>query len=139
MAGFTVENQIFGDYLLLLLFPPSLTHHLVSVNQISANVVEAPVAGLLGLGFPVITNTESTPFWLAVINSTDSSNQLSSPDMSFYLRRNPKGRGSTLALGGLFTLGGTDTSLYSGDIDFLPVQLLKAFPEFSFWLLPVSS
>jgi cathepsin D len=122
MGGFTIQNQIF-----------------LSVDDISENIVDPPIAGLMGLAFTSIASTQAPPFWLAVANSTNSSNQLSSPDMSFWLSRNPKGRGTELAPGGLFTFGGTNTTLFSGEIEFLPLQLLKAFPTYSYWLLSLST
>jgi cathepsin D len=72
---------------------------------------------LLGLGFAKIaqSQTTKTPFWQAVI----SGNEAASPEFRFWLAR-----GSGLVQpeqsvpGGVFTFGETNTSFYSGDIEF---------------------
>ena len=97
----------------------------------TTGLVNAPVSGLMGLAFESLASTQATPFWQALT----SNNLLSSPEMSFWLARNlnPVSQDS-LAPGGVFTLGGTNTSLYSGEIEFLN---LTSKP--SFWLLSLSS
>ena len=97
----------------------------------TTGLVTAPVSGLMGLAFESLASTQSTPFWQAVTNN----NLLSSPEMSFWLARdlNPVSE-SSLAPGGAFTFGGTNSTLFSGDIEFLD---LTSAP--SFWLLSLSS
>ena len=97
----------------------------------TSGLVTNPVSGLLGLGFKALASTGAAPFWQA---ATDN-NLLSSPEMSFWLGRdlNPVSA-SFLASLGVFTLGGTNSTLFSGDIEFLP---LVSTP--SFWLLNLSS
>ena len=105
----------------------------MSVSQIEGNVTQGDVAGLIGLAFVGIANSGAVPFWQALVNN----NQLTSPIMSFWLARNPNPVSQTsLAFGGVFTLGGTNTTLFSGDIDFVNV-IQSTTP--SFWLLPLSS
>jgi cathepsin D len=97
----------------------------------TTGLVNAPVSGLMGLAFQPIASTGSTPFWLALTNN----NLFSTPEMSFWLARNLNPVSETsLAPGGLFTLGGTNSTLFSGDIEF---HNLAATP--SFWLLTLSS
>jgi cathepsin D len=97
----------------------------------TTGLVSAPVSGLMGLAFESLASTRATPFWQALIND----NLLTSPEMSFWLARSLSPSSQTsLAPGGVFTLGGTNSSLFSGDIEFLD---LSSTP--SFWFLPLSS
>jgi cathepsin D len=97
----------------------------------TSGLVDAPVSGLMGLAFDSLASTQATPFWQAVTNN----DQLSAPEMSFWLARDANPSSATsLAPGGIFTLGGTNSSLFSGDIEFLD---LASTP--SFWLLSLSS
>jgi cathepsin D len=55
--------------------------------------------------------------------------QLTSKEMSFWLTRSgaePTAEGST-TFGGVFTLGGTNSSLFTGDIEFLDLVGQPAF------------
>jgi cathepsin D len=87
----------------------------------------------MGLGFDSIAQSRATPFWQALAEG----NHLTTPEMSFQFTRfvdDPSAR--TLEFGGIFTLGGTNSSLFTGDIDFvdLPSNVVP-----SFWLLPLES
>jgi len=85
----------------------------------------------MGLAFQSLASTGAPPFWQAII----SNNQLDAPEMSFWLGRNPSPANQTsLAPDGIFTLGGTNSTLFSGDIEYLN---LVSTP--SFWLLTLSS
>ena len=97
----------------------------------TTGLVNAPVSGLMGLAFESLATTKATPFWRALTNY----NLLSAPEMSFWLARDLSPVSETsLAPGGVFTLGGTNSTLFSGNIEFLA---LASTP--SFWLLPLSS
>lgn len=97
----------------------------------TTGLVDAPVSGLMGLAFESLASTEAVPFWQAVTNSS----QLSAPEMSIWLARNRNAVNDTaLNPGGVFTLGGTNSSLFSGDIEFISIMSPP-----SFWLLPLSS
>jgi cathepsin D len=105
----------------------------VSVDAMTSGLVDAPVSGLMGLAFPAIASTKSVPFWQALTTS----NQLSSPEMSFWLGRDPTATtANVLVQGGVFTLGGTNSTLFSGDISF--TNLDNTQPP-SFWLIPLTS
>ena len=97
----------------------------------TTGLVNAPVSGLMGLAFEALASTQAPPFWQAVT----SANLLSSPEMSFWLARdlNPLTQ-TSLSSGGVFTLGGTNSTLFSGEIEFIN---LVSIP--SFWLLGLSS
>ncbi|KZV73514.1 acid protease [Peniophora sp. CONT] len=101
--------------------------------QISDGLIDGSLAGILGLAFQDISVSDTTPFWQALING----GELSSPEMSFYLTRflDTATSATETDPGGTFTLGGTNSSFYKGNIEF------NAFPngtQPSFWLQTVS-
>jgi hypothetical protein len=109
----------------------SLYYVTVAVDRTSSGIVNGSVSGILGMAFQGIASTQATPFWQAVNNAGD----LSSPEFSFYLARNIESTSQSDAPGGTFTLGGTNSSLYSGNIEFLNMPSQQ---EETFWLLTVS-
>ena len=69
----------------------------------------------MGLAFEGIASTQAVPFWQALIND----NLLTSPEFSFFITRfvnNPSAK--TEEPGGVLTMGGTNSTLYQGNIDF---------------------
>ncbi|KAJ3864215.1 aspartic peptidase domain-containing protein [Lentinula novae-zelandiae] len=117
LGGFTVQGQTF-----------------LLANELTSGLLDGPVSGIMGLGFEAIASTDSTPFWQALVNAGD----LSSPEMSFWLARESSSTttvdGDTEVPGGVFTLGGTNTSLFSGNVEFLDTQGTP-----SFWLLNMNA
>ncbi|KAI0250106.1 aspartic peptidase domain-containing protein [Lactifluus subvellereus] len=117
MGPFTVNPQIF-----------------VTVDTVSQGLIDGQLAGIMGLAFQGIANTGALPFWQALLND----NSLTNPEFSFFLTRfvnNPNAQ--TEEPGGVFTLGGTNTTLFQGDIDF---QSFTPPPGGgSFWLQTISS
>jgi len=114
MGGFEVPSQTF-----------------LSVDAMTTGLVNAPVSGLMGLAFQVLASTGSVPFWQAATNAK----LFNSPEMSFFLSRNLNPESETsLASGGVFTLGGTNSTLFSGNIEY---HDLVSTP--SFWLLSLAS
>ena len=104
-----------------------------SVARTSSDFLRSPVSGLLGLGFETIAQSRETPFWQALAQD----GHLTTPEMSFWFTRfvdDPNAQ--TLEPGGIFTLGGTNSSLFVGDIDFVDIPT-GVNP--SFWLLPLMS
>ena len=96
----------------------------------TSNLLEGSVSGIMGLAFTAIASSGATPFWETLVNE----NQISSPEMSFWLTR-ASGSSQTEVAGGMFTLGGTNSSLFSGDIEFINMPVSTP----SFWLLSLSS
>ncbi|KJA26203.1 hypothetical protein HYPSUDRAFT_36452 [Hypholoma sublateritium FD-334 SS-4] len=116
MGGFTVQNQ-----------------KIVNVDNIDGNILVADpqgASGLMGLAFTSLAQTEATPFWLALANS----NQFSSPEIAFWLARSTNPEAQDVA-GGVFTLGGTNSSLFTGDIEFLNIPT----NPLQFWALPLTT
>ncbi|KAH9893556.1 aspartic peptidase domain-containing protein [Cubamyces lactineus] len=98
-AGFEVDSQVFGV-----------------VTQVSENLLNSPVSGLMGLGFSSIAASGATPFWQAL---AESDGTLDSPLMAFQLTRfNDVNGAQDQEPGGTFNLGAVNTSLFTGDIDY---------------------
>jgi cathepsin D len=105
----------------------------VNVNRITGNITDSDVSGLMGLAFVGLAETTALPFWQALVQN----NQLSSPEMSFYLARSSNPNQVDVS-GGTFTLGGTNPSLFTGDIEYLNVSTSPG-NALTFWTLPVMS
>ncbi|KAF8128311.1 aspartic peptidase domain-containing protein [Mycena galopus ATCC 62051] len=103
----------------------------LSVETVSEDLLSGSVSGIMGLAFGAISSTGAIPFWNALI--TD--NQLAAPEMAFWLTRFRGTNFKDEEPGGSFTLGGTNASLFQGDIEFLP---MAGPSQPSFWLLGVS-
>jgi cathepsin D len=105
----------------------------VAVDDVSSGLIDGELAGIMGLAFQGIANTEAVPFWQAVTNN----NQLTSPEFSFFITRFVNDQNAkTEEPGGVLTFGGTNSSLYQGNIDFQPFTL--SGNGGSFWLQTVS-
>lgn len=103
---------------------------IVNVDALTQGLLDGDVSGIMGLAFQGIASTKAVPFWQALI----SSNQLSSPEFAFWLDRAPLTNQQQDISGGVFTLGGTNSSLFTGDIDFVN---MPSGPE-TFWLLSLT-
>lgn len=115
LGNFTVEGQDF-----------------IAADSISPSLLDGDVSGILGLAWGTIAKTQVDPFWEHLLNNGG----LDAPEMSFWMTRFrdvPDARDNEP--GGIFTLGGRNTSLFSGEVEFLPLPV--ATP--SFWLLPVQT
>src|ERR1700689_3999087 len=55
----------------------------VSVDAAATNLFYGPTGGMMGLAFQSVAHTGALPFWQTLLNS----NQLTSPEISFYLTR----------------------------------------------------
>ncbi len=87
----------------------------------------------MGLAFQGIANTQALPFWQALVNN----NQLTNSEFSFFITRfvnDPNAK--TEEPGGVLTLGGTNSTLFQGNIDFRPFTLQGNAG--SFWLQTIS-
>ncbi|KAI0347724.1 acid protease [Trametopsis cervina] len=89
------------------------------VNATTSNLLQSPLSGLMGLGFDTIASSGVTPFWQAL---AETSGALDKPLFAFQLTRfSNNTQASKTELGGTFTLGDTNSSLFTGNIDFQPV------------------
>ncbi|KAG6840112.1 hypothetical protein C0991_008902 [Blastosporella zonata] len=86
----------------------------------------------MGLAFPTIASTQSVPFW----QTLTTTGQLDNPEMSFWITRfRDDPTASQEEPGGVFTLGGTNSSLFTGDIEFINMPTQPP----TFWILSVSA
>ncbi|KAJ7033748.1 aspartic peptidase domain-containing protein [Mycena alexandri] len=83
-------------------------------NKLSDNVVPYMSSGILGLAYQNTTQGPSFPMSL----SLDYKGQLASAEMSFWVNRMEQFEVDPI--GGAFTYGGTNSSFYQGEIEFLP-------------------
>ncbi|KAA1468887.1 acid protease [Dentipellis sp. KUC8613] len=115
MAGFQVENQVFGV-----------------CDVVSQGLLNAPVSGLIGLAFEALASSGATPFWENLLQK----NVWDQPVMAFQLARYQNvSDAEALEPGGTFTMGNVNSSLYTGDIDFQNV----ASTNTGFWVLPLTN
>jgi cathepsin D len=115
MAGFNVPQQPW-----------------ILAQQTTTNLLSGTNAGILGLAFEALASSGSTPFWQALVNA----NALTTSEMSFWIKRLLGTQGATgESFGGSFTLGGTNASLYTGNIEYLNLASASAL---QYWLLQVS-
>ncbi|KAH7104125.1 acid protease [Auriculariales sp. MPI-PUGE-AT-0066] len=115
IGGLTAQKQTFG---------------LITVLQ--AQLIGGDIAGLMGLAFQSIAQTQAPPVW----KNLDNAGLLDKPMMGFALERHNGDRFTSQTQtndGGVFTLGGVDTSQYTGDIEFLSVTAQN------FWTLPMKA
>ncbi|KAI0251412.1 aspartic peptidase A1 [Lactifluus subvellereus] len=115
MAGFEVNSQVFGV-----------------CDQVSDGLLSAPVSGLMGLGWQSLSASRATPFWQSLFQG----NVLDEPLMAFYLTRFQNATNARdQEPGGFFTLGTTNTSLYTGEIEYQSIPS----DAVSYWTLPLTS
>ncbi|KAF7336898.1 Aspartic peptidase A1 [Mycena venus] len=113
MAGFSVSNQVFAV-----------------CDQVSSDLLTSPVSGLLGLAWQSIAASGATPFAQTLASGTS----WDSPVMAFQLTRFlNQSKTQELQAGGSFTMGFVNTTLYTGDIDFIDMPATN-----SYWLLPIT-
>ncbi|KAJ3563090.1 hypothetical protein NP233_g9166 [Leucocoprinus birnbaumii] len=116
MGGFTITDQTF-----------------VQVDRISEGLTDSPRSGLMGLAFSTIAITHATPFWEALSNG----GQLQKKEMSFWLKRlGDDASAPNVASGGVFTLGGTNTKYFSGEIEFIDMPQVST-P--TYWFLSMTN
>jgi cathepsin D len=104
----------------------------VAVDDVSAGLIDGQLAGIMGLAFQGIANSQALPFWQALVNN----NQLTNPEFSFYMTRFLNDSSARAEEpGGVLTFGGTNSTLFQGNIDFQPFNQPGTG---SFWLQTVS-
>ncbi|KAJ8486927.1 hypothetical protein ONZ51_g4529 [Trametes cubensis] len=116
MAGFTVNPQTF-----------------LLAEQMTSGLLDGDVSGIMGLAFEALASTNAVPFWQALANG----GQFATPEISFWLARhlddvNPPDEQP----GGVMTLGGTNSTLFTGDIEFIPLTVTTGGP--TFWMLEMT-
>jgi cathepsin D len=99
----------------------------------SSGLIDGQLSGIMGLAFQGIAITGAVPFWQALI----ANSLLTSPEFSFFITRFINDSSAAqVEPGGVFTLGGTNSTLYQGSIDFQTVTSVGS--SGSFWLQTVA-
>jgi cathepsin D len=96
IGGLNVKSQTFGE----------------ATQEPGLSFVVAKFDGLLGFGYDSISVDHVTPVWYNILKQ----NLVSSPVFSFWLSQNPAD-----SVGGELTLGGTDSSRYTGEFSYAPL------------------
>ncbi|KAG2121888.1 aspartic peptidase domain-containing protein [Suillus clintonianus] len=114
MAGFSVSSQGFAV-----------------VDVVSQSLLTSPVSGLLGLAWQSIAASSQMPFWqnLASNNAWDSA--LFAVQLTRYTNDTTA---QQLEPGGVLNLGYTNSSLYTGSIDYIDIPGTP-----SYWYIPLTS
>ncbi|EST04786.1 Aspartic peptidase [Kalmanozyma brasiliensis GHG001] len=82
--------------------------HFAVADQVSQGLTSAAMEGIMGMGFQRLASSGEPPLWVASNQNT----------FSFYLERASLTSADQTQAGGIFTLGGTNSSLYQGDISY---------------------
>ncbi|KAJ1036763.1 hypothetical protein NDA14_004565 [Ustilago hordei] len=80
-------------------------------TQVSSGLTSSHMEGIMGMGFQRLASSGEPPFWIAAGLDT----------FSFYLERASLSSSDSTQPGGVFTLGGTNSSLYQGDVSYNPL------------------
>ena len=103
------------------------------IDRIPVDFVRGSTAGILGLAWESLAATGATPFWQTLADS----GTLAAPEMSFWFTRLiSDSRTPGEEFGGTFTLGGRNKTLYTGDVEFLP--LITFSGQKTWWFLEVT-
>ncbi|KZT07400.1 aspartic peptidase A1 [Laetiporus sulphureus 93-53] len=127
----SAEGELWADEVQFAGFKANQTFAVV--DELTSNLLNVPISGILGMAWRSIASSGAVPFWqaLAAANGT-----LDEALFGVQLTRyNNVTNASKNAPGGTFTLGTTNTSLYTGEIDF------QATPsdQRTYWLQEITS
>ncbi|KAI6167423.1 acid protease [Pisolithus thermaeus] len=114
MAGFSVFNQGFAV-----------------VNDMSSGFLFAPTSGLLGLAWDPLALTQQMPFWQTLAGSGAWDSPLFAVQLTRYTNDT---QAKTLEPGGVLNFGYTNSSLYTGSIEY---SAMTSQP--SFWQVSLTS
>lgn len=109
----------------------SSSQTLAIATAVTEGLLETNVDGIMGFGFKSLSTSGATPFWQAS-GADEFAFYLASASASRTASTSPmtnNRRASDDQYGGVFTLGGTNTSLYTGDINWSDVV------DETYWLI----
>ncbi|KAG1728175.1 aspartic peptidase domain-containing protein [Suillus paluster] len=117
MAGFSVEKQGFGV-----------------VNVLSSAFTQNPVSGIMGLAWAPLASTKQTPFWQTLASGGSWDSAL----FGVQLTRYGNASGATQnEPGGVIDMGYTNSSLYTGSIEYYDLVGTPQFWEINMNTLTV--
>lgn len=102
------------------------------VSTVTDTLLDTPVSGLLGLAFQSVSVSGTTPLWLTLVNNPGT---VDAPVMAFHLTRFVNDSNArAIEVGGSFTLGAVNPSLYNGEIHYQDI------PDgtVGYWVLPMT-
>ncbi|KAJ7119368.1 aspartic peptidase domain-containing protein [Mycena crocata] len=103
----------------------------LQITEVSQGLIPSPVSGILGLAFHGVAQVAGIPLWESLIGT----GRTPAPLMAFWLSRFVGSMSATKEQpGGSFTFGGVNSSLFSGEIEFLDIT----DTENTFWSLNLS-
>ncbi|KAL4066061.1 aspartic peptidase domain-containing protein [Scleroderma yunnanense] len=114
MAGFSVTSQGFAV-----------------VDALSTGFLSTPASGLLGLAWETIAKSERMPFWQTLASSGTWDSPLFAVQLTRYTNDS---NAQALEPGGVLNLGYTNSSLYTGSIEYTNITNMP-----SYWYIPLSS
>ncbi|KAJ7320977.1 aspartic peptidase domain-containing protein [Mycena albidolilacea] len=110
--------------------PSRIQNSVMQSETIDPALVPTACSGSLGMAFVGVSQTSTDPFFQILLGGE----QPTAPEFGLWLTRAPVAQQMTESPGGTFTLGGTNSSLYSGQIEFL--NLTGA--ALTYWMLNIS-
>ncbi|KAG2039952.1 aspartic peptidase domain-containing protein [Suillus americanus] len=114
MAGFSVSSQGFAV-----------------VEEVSQNLLTSPVSGLLGLGWQSLASSGQMPLWQTLASSNSWDSALFAVQLTRYSNDT---NAQDLEPGGVLNMGYTNSSLYTGSIDYIDIPGTP-----SYWYIPLTS
>ncbi|KIM57203.1 hypothetical protein SCLCIDRAFT_1219652 [Scleroderma citrinum Foug A] len=101
------------------------------IDAVSTGFLTAPVSGLLGLAWETIATSQRMPFWQTLAASGAWDSPLFAVQLTRYTNTT---NSQALEPGGVLNLGYTNSSLYTGSIEYSDIP-----GEPSFWYIPLAS
>lgn len=114
MAGFSVFNQGFAV-----------------IDEMSSGFLSAPASGLLGLAWETLALSQQMPFWQTLASSGTWDSPLFAVQFTRYTNDT---QAQALEPGGVLNLGYTNSSLYTGSIEYIDIP-----SQPSFWYITLTS
>ncbi|KAF9234984.1 aspartic peptidase domain-containing protein [Melanogaster broomeanus] len=101
MAGFSVSNQGFAV-----------------VDATTQGLLTSPISGILGLAWASIAASQQTPLWQTLASSGAWDSSLFAVQLTRFTNDT---KAQTLEPGGVLTMGYTNSSLYTGSIEYIDI------------------
>ncbi|KAG2142916.1 aspartic peptidase domain-containing protein [Suillus bovinus] len=114
MAGFSVSSQGFAV-----------------VDAVSQSLLTSPVSGLLGLAWETLATSGQMPLWQSLASNSAWDSALFAVQLTRYTNDSSA---QDLEPGGVINMGYTNSSLYTGSIDYIDIPGTP-----SYWYIPLTS
>ncbi|KAF9556705.1 acid protease [Agrocybe pediades] len=111
-----------------------MTREIVSADTITSNFADDSVQGIMGLAFTNLAVTGVKPFFLNLASNPD---ELDAPVIGFWIQRTNPQSEHEVDPGGVVTIGGANSSFFTGEIDFLDMPSTSG-EDPKYWVLNVA-